>query len=56
MKDLFANNTFLVVNKSDFTNEEIENMTIFKSKLVLALKDADTSGEKKKAPPFVQAI
>ena len=56
MNGLFANSTFVVLNESDFKDEEIENMTIQNSRLVLALKDADTSGKKKKARLVAQAI
>ena len=56
VKGLFENDTFIVVKKSDFTYEEIENMTILKAKLVLAYKDPTTSEERKKARLVVQAI
>ena len=56
VKRPFANNTFVVVNKSDFTNEEIEYITIRKTKLLIALKYADTLDEKKKACLVVHVI
>ena len=56
IKGLFENDTFIVVKKSDFTYEEIKDMTILKAKLVLAYKDPTTSEERKKARLVVQAI
>ena len=56
VKGLFENNVFIVVRKSEFTYEEIDGMTILKSKLVLAFKDTNTTDEKKKARLVAQAV
>ena len=56
VKGLFDNETFSVVRKSDFSNEELSKLTILKSKLVLAFKDPNTPEETKKARLVAQAI
>ena len=56
VKGLFEENTFIFVQRSDFSYEEFNGMKISKAKLVLAYKCAETTNEKQKARILVQAI
>ncbi len=54
VEGIFEKGTFKEVRKSDFSKEELNNLTIMKAKLVLAIKDPGTPEDLEKATLVVQ--